>query len=39
MKKTILCVMAPQGRGMTNSIGRVDEILLSYGAELVKKNV
>ena len=37
MKKTILCVMAPQDRGKTSSIWRVDEILQSYGAKLVKE--
>ena len=37
MKKTILCVMAPQGRGKTSSIRRVDEILQFYGAKLVKE--
>ena len=37
MKKTILCVMAPQGRGKTSSVRRVDEILQSYGAKLVKE--
>ena len=36
MKKTILCLFGPANTGKTSSIMRVDEILQSYGAKLVK---
>ena len=36
MKKTILCLFGPANTGKTSSIKRVDEILQSYGAKLVK---
>jgi len=36
MKKTILCLFGPANTGKTSSIRRVDEILQSYGAKLVK---
>lgn len=36
MKKTIFCLFGPERIGKTSSIRRVDEILQSYGAKLVK---
>lgn len=36
MKKTILCVFGPANTGKTSTIRRVDEILQSYGAKLLK---
>jgi ABC-type lipopolysaccharide export system ATPase subunit len=36
MKKTILCLFGPANTGKTSTIRRVDEILQSYGAKLVK---
>lgn len=36
MRKTILCLYGPERIGKTSSIRRVDEILQSYGAKLVK---
>lgn len=36
MKKTILCLFGPANAGKTSTIRRVDEILQSYGAKLVK---
>lgn len=36
MKKTILCLFGPANTGKTSTIRRVDEILQSYGAKLIK---
>ena len=36
MKKTILCLFGPANTGKTSTIRRVDELLQSYGAKIVK---
>ena len=37
MKKTILCVFGPANTGKTSTIRRVDEMLQSYGAKVVRE--